>query len=534
MPTISQKKINKLREKLISAGEDRLQLEKCLDEAGQLLKRTAGADDEQEVRKLLQEIRDRVDIDNNAKEEIENRNATSEVITFHDSDDEVNELMSEARKKYYVGDYYGTIDFLSRVLRSDPNNGEAIRRYEDAENNIKHGIVPDIMIPVDVRIAFGQAQSLERAGRYPEARGLYTQALEKARSGGPLLQNWQLAVDALERISQSIVASDMREEADKFMKMDKWAEAMEKYRTITRISQPDSSETTHAQIMLSDLTTCQEQSQIILDQLDNNNDSLIEYGSTISNLQRSLINLRTKMPQSKKLINIERKLKTRKSTLRKQFWDRINHLILQLEQITTLIGRKSNMEQLTRLLSSGVELWPDDQDLYHVWLDTDTKYKSIESDLKLLQDAELLIASGKEDDCNHARYMLLALKEYVMDHYYRQLVASLRQKYEEFADEAMKKKRLNIAKNLIAVIREVPFNILGNSDDFLLLFFETQVLRNPGNSNARKLYEREIHIREIKLYRNSLVEMKKDRLNRINKMEKLADNLSKFQSIISW
>ncbi len=171
------------------------------------------------------------------------------------SDDKIQQLLARARHFYYAGEYQEAIELLSQVLLIDPNNREARDRLEQSEDSLRRGFVPDSRVPFEARVAFGRAQSLERAGRYEEARKGYQLALEEARKGGELLKNWQPAVESLARIENAIVAQETRKEADALMQQDMWPEAIRKYEAILKLIPEDS----HARQYIELLSRVQEE-----------------------------------------------------------------------------------------------------------------------------------------------------------------------------------------------------------------------------------------------------------------------------------
>ena len=183
---------------------------------------------------------------------------------------EISQQLAQARRLFYAGDYYEAADALTAILRAAPNAQEARERLAQIEDHIKRGIVPDSRVPFEARTAFGRAQSLERAGRFEEARESYRLALEEARKGGPLLQNWLPAVEALMRVDNSMIARESSREADSLLKADQWREAAEKYDVVLKLLPDDS----HARERLGLLQKAQEQAEAMRAQVSDLGGSL--------------------------------------------------------------------------------------------------------------------------------------------------------------------------------------------------------------------------------------------------------------------
>ena len=213
-----------------------------------------------------------------------------------------------------------------------PDDQEAKDRLAQIEDNIRRGIVPDSRVPFEARVAFGRAQSLERAGRFEEARESYRSALMEARQGGPLLQNWQPAVEAMLRIDNSIIARETRDEADALMQSDRWREAMEKYETVLKLLPDDS----HAADRLHLLHKLQEQSDAARTRLKMMSGNLVETSQSVVAVMRTIRELRPKMPESQQLADLEAEIHAESQTLKDRLLERGQQLLSQARSFIEL------------------------------------------------------------------------------------------------------------------------------------------------------------------------------------------------------
>ncbi|MBI5715012.1 MAG: hypothetical protein HZC38_16560, partial [Chloroflexi bacterium] len=250
---------------------------------------------------------------------------------------------ANARRLFYAGDYYEASDVLTEILRLSPDDQEAKDRLAQIEDNIRRGIVPDSRVPFEARVAFGRAQSLERAGRFEEARESYRSALMEARQGGPLLQNWQPAVEAMLRIDNSIIARETRDEADALMQTDRWREATEKYETVLKLLPDDS----HAGERLHLLHKLQEQTDAARTQLKMMPGNLIETCQAVIAVMQTIRELRPKMPESQQLADLEAEIHAESQTLKDRLSERGQQLLSQALYL-------SNLPECRRLTNEAV------------------------------------------------------------------------------------------------------------------------------------------------------------------------------------
>lgn len=375
---------------------------------------------------------------------------------------DTNEMLASARRVFYAGDYFEAIDLLEEILRSDPGNREAQTRKAQAEDNIKRGVVPDNRVPFEARAAFGRAQSLERAGRFTEAKDYYNQALEEARrKNDPLLQNWQPAVEALLRIEQSIVAVETRQEADRLLSEDKWREAIEKYEIVLKLAPDDSS----AQENIKLLRDVQEKYENARVQLNLMSGNLVEMGQAITDLISNLKSLRPKLSDSKRLNDMEMEIQAKGRNLKSRMLERAKNLINQAGISTSISERKRMVSEATKLLDHSLELAPDDAEIFDLQQAASTDLAHLTTAEGQLLEARKLLNANTDSERRQAKELLTALREYNQDPVYRQMVANLQRQFLDEAEIALRDRRLRDAESWITACKGEPFRIMGRSEE---------------------------------------------------------------------
>lgn len=262
------------------------------------------------------------------------------------------EQLVRANWLFHTGEYYEALEIFSEVLRLDPHNQEAQIQLAQIEYNIERGIVPDSLVPPAARVAFGRAQSLERAGHLEDARSVYQVALEEARAGGPLLKNWHPAVAALVQVENAIVACDIREQGDALMRTYQWRDAITKYATVLELCPND----IHAKERLQAINMLLEQLEASQLHLDKQSGDLIQAGQAIIGLTQTLGRLRLQMGDDQRLNKLEASLGTKTQTLIERVIRRCQQLLDDIDTANNAYDRKRMLSEVIQLLSQVREL----------------------------------------------------------------------------------------------------------------------------------------------------------------------------------
>lgn len=388
----------------------------------------------------------------------ENEQFSSSSSTSIIGNNTVFEKLADARRKYYAGEYYAAIDVLSEVLRLEPENAEARKRLDEAEDNIIRGIVPDTRVPYEARVAFGRGQSLERAHKFEDAKFAYTLALEEARKGGPELTNWPAAIEALLRIEQEIIAEQTRDEANEYLRQDKWREAIGKYEIVLKLSPDDSKAKQNIEL----LRTVQQQYEKARIQLTAMSGSLGEMAQLVLNIQVSIQILRPQMPDSRLLTTIDEEIKAKANNLKNRMVDRANSLLIRVTLTPSIIERKRMLLDAVKILDQAVLIAPDDN-AYELSLAASLDLAKISDADKGLADARRLINSSTEQDARLAKQKLHELREFNQDPVFRQLVNLLLRQYLNYAEDNLQEKRYEAAALWIKSTKE---NIFKGAESF--------------------------------------------------------------------
>lgn len=376
------------------------------------------------------------------------------------SDSSIKEKLDSARRKYYAGEYYETIDILSDVLRVDKDNKEALDRLALSEDNIKRGVVPDTRVPFEARAAFGRGQSLERAKKYTEAKVAFNEALQEASKGGRELINWSPAVEALLRIEQEIIAQQTLEEADALMRQDKWRDAIEKYQIVLNLSPGD----VKAQENIELLSKVQEQFETARIQLTAMTGSLAEMAQIVVDLKSSIQSLRPRMPQSKLLESMDSDIKAKARNLKSRMIERASNLMTQVTLTPAISERKRMLTEVTKILDQSLLIDSDDE-VFETAQIASLELTKVTDAEKSLIEARRYINSNTEIDARMAKDKLRELREYNQDPIFRQIIAMLLRQYIDRAEEAIREKRFDQASFWISGAKEEPFKLLGRSDE---------------------------------------------------------------------
>lgn len=412
----------------------------------------------------VNELRIELEKDNNGSRNEKNNDIyqkEQQIRSRTDDEKYVNERLAEARRLFYAGDYHQAIDIYSEILQIDEDNKEAKTRLARAEDNILRGVVPDNKVPFDARMAFGKAQSLERAGRYDEARQSYEKALEDARKGGPELANWAPPMEALLRIEEYAVAHETRDEADEFMKEDKWDEAIDKYQRVLKLIPDDS----HSKRRLDLLKNIQTQVSNVSGKLSFLTGDSIEKGKKVTELLHDVEILRHELPESLRLREISSQIRSKGGELKNRMIERSKQLISQAEIVSTLIEKKRIVDEASQLLNYSLELDADDKEIYNLLQLVSEEQAELEEAIQSLNEAKKLVGSSIESDRRQAKALLSELTAYSRDRTYIQLVTLLRQQYLSAIQKKLQQNQVEEADSLLSTVHKEPFSLLGQSDE---------------------------------------------------------------------
>lgn len=368
---------------------------------------------------------------------------------------------ANARRLFYAGDYYEAADVLTEIVRLSPDDQEAKDRLAQIEDNIRRGIVPDSRVPFEARVAFGRAQSLERAGRFDEARESYRSALIEARQGGPLLQNWQPAVEALLRIDNSIIARETRDEADALMQADRWREAAEKYEIVLKLLPDDS----HAADRLYLLHKLQEQSDTARTHLKMMSGNLAETCQAVIAVMRTIRELRPKMPESQRLTALEAELHTESQSLKDRVVERGQQLLSQARYLSNLPECRRLTHEAVLILDQARELASGETEILDVAQGARAELARLEQVERNMEEARRLIDLNTASARQQARDVLRGLREYDQDTIYLQLLAALRRQYLNETETSLRQKQWDAAADWLTDVKEDLFRVLNGSEE---------------------------------------------------------------------
>jgi|GEM_PF-2957944 len=368
---------------------------------------------------------------------------------------------ANARRHFYAGDYYEAADVLTEIIRLSPDDQEAKDRLAQIEDNIRRGIVPDSRVPFEARVAFGRAQSLERAGRFEEARESYRSALLEARQGGPLLQNWQPAVEAMLRIDNSIIARETRDEADALMQADRWREAIEKYQTVLKLLPDDS----HAGERLHLLHKLQEQSDAVRAQIKMMSGNLVEASQAVIAVMQTIRELRPKMPESQQLADLEAEIHAESQSLKDRLLERGQQLLSQARYLSNLPECRRLTNEAVLILDQARELANGESEVLDLAQGARAELTRLEQVERNLEEARRLIDLNSVSARQQVRDVLRGLREYDQDITYLQLLTVLRRQYLNEAESSLRQGQLDAADDWLMNAKEDLFRVLNGSDE---------------------------------------------------------------------
>ena len=378
---------------------------------------------------------------------------------------DIVEKLTNAKRLFYAGDYLEAIDALTEVLSEAPGNEEARDRLAQAEDNLRRGIVPDNRVPFEARAAYGRAQSLERAGRFEEGRASYQAALEAARKAGPILQNWQPAVEAMVRVENSIIAHETRDEGDAFLQEDRWPEAIEKYAAVLRLLPDDS----HSRERLSGLQTILEQYETARGYLKAKAADSVEASESVKAFLQSARVMRPKLATSKRLEEIEAEIDKQAQALQIRMIERSRQLLTQADSTSILSERIRVVHETLDLLKQVLFLAPDDGELFELEQGARAQLALLEQIRANLDEAHQEIRLDSDKGLRQARDILNDIQGYEEDTAYSQLVGNLHRQYLERSESALGQKKFREASRWLARAKESPFDVLGRTEEVLAL-----------------------------------------------------------------
>lgn len=385
--------------------------------------------------------------------------------TTADAAQDMTQDMARARRMIYAGDYYEAIEALTAILRMQPDHAEAGERLAQVEDNIKRGIVPDARVPYEARVAFGRAQSLERAGRIEEARLSYTLALEESRKGGPLLQNWLPAVEALLRIDNSIIAREARDEADAMLRDDRWPEAAAQYEVVLQLLPDDAA----ARERLGQVRKLLNFPRVLRTPEVQKTDHVVESAQVVLEARQVVDGLLPRLPDSQQLAALDGEINEAARTLATALLERSQQLVAHVRFVPNVSEGKSLYTEAVDLLDKAHQLALDDPQVAD-------QLQSVRAELKRLGQADDSLAEVRRlagldtfGARREARDLLINLREYDQDPDYLKLVASLQRQYLSEAEHALRQNDLRTADHRLADARQEPFGMLEASNDLLRL-----------------------------------------------------------------
>ena len=328
------------------------------------------------------------------------------------------DMIKSARKANLTGNYDEALELVTRVLQVEPNYEDAIRLREQVEEFIRSGDVPVHKLPEQARLEFNTALSLERAGRFDDARARYqsAQGIFSDPSNGDEKRSWPAAFDGIQRMDRFLIADKSCEEASKLVENDKWDDAIVKYSHAIY----EYGDNLKASLVRQKVDELQATLKHYIETCDILYDSISidPLGSTKILVDAlSVVSIQiSRFPGSKKWKKLEKQLRNKIQDIKKLIIDQKNFLIKSLNNTNSIAQTKSQSDELLRLLKTAVEAW-DDEEFSQQFLDYRTKSIIINKHWNDFNEARQLLRTSYIDEgtLRKIQSILAGLRAYSLD-----------------------------------------------------------------------------------------------------------------------
>lgn len=427
-------------------------------------------------------------------------------------DNDIVNLVKDARKSYYAENYDTAINLLTQVLAKEPDYEDAKRVLGQIEKSIQSGEIPQSKIPEKARLEFSTALSLERAGRFEDAKKAYRLAneifLDSQQTDKKIV--WSVAVDAIARIEQYLIADALCIDALKLIQVDKWNEAITNYSN----AQKEYGDNFKASLIAHSIEQLQETQTKYLEVqntlFDSSTVDILESTRKINLAMKIVSGQISRFPESKKWKRSEKALQNKLQDIRKTIQERKNYLINAIPSIDTIVQAKYYVDELMSLLRVAMDTW-DDEEFHQLYINYETQSKIINGHWSDFQNAKQLLLSPDKDEYSLriVQTILISLQSYSLDIEYKQAIHLLKSQVIVLSKECMDLKQIQKAKKIISLLQEEPFTVIDDkhNDREVLKWLEIQVDRDKGNDvlylwyQSKKLkYEYEELYENIKTY----------------------------------
>ena len=375
------------------------------------------------------------------------------------SESSTDDLTSRMTESYYAGDYQQTIDTANRLLQQQSDNVTAQEYRQKAEDNLIRGIVPDHRIPFDARVAYNRANSLVRAGNYDEAARLYREARDIAERDGIL--NWKDVEQALLEIQDLALARELLNEGDRLLQSDNWNEAMRKYEGALRVVPNDP----QAEERIDTVTRVQQDADAARVELTMLGGTLEEQVAQIQKVREMLAKIRQLLPNSQRLMQIQREADQKLSNIKSQLQDRAQVAMNRITSTTSLDERIALMNEAIRAVEAALELEPSDTSMSEMLVNAKSALAEVTRAQQVIKRAEALVAQNFDAELSQARMLLAGLAEFAQDERYRAVVNDLLSRYVERAEVALEEGEVVEAQTWLDAMGEEPFRIVGRRSE---------------------------------------------------------------------
>lgn len=372
--------------------------------------------------------------------------------------DEVEILQKQLIDIYYQGEYRRTIQICNSILSYDPDNRLAKEYKAKAEDYIQRGVVPDVRLPLDARIAFNRGTSAIRASQYEEAKVLFESALRTAKGSG--IDYWKDAEEALQQIDNLALSKDLRDAGDRLVAKDRWEEALESYENALAVI--DEPRARRKYELLSHIVKQHKRATV---QVALVSGQLLEMANTIVELRSVVNDARVELPESQKLLELVATVEARARDVRARLQERGETLLAQSDNAPAVSERLRLAQDSLQNLEAAHALQPEDSNTDNVRIQAQAQVSKLENIKAVIEGARQRLSKRDSSSLNEIRAALEDLTEYAEDPVYRSTVATLHHQVLEQAQLALEHKDLLDARSWLTKAEDRPFNILGRSHD---------------------------------------------------------------------
>lgn len=404
------------------------------------------------------------------------------------------ELLKDARKAYYSGNYDIAIELITNALAIEPNYEDARRVLGQVEASILNGEIHASKINEQARLEYNAALSFERAGRFLEARQKYHNAqLYFSSTIGNEEKKWPVAFEAILRMDRYLIADKIFEEALILIDTDKWDEAIINFTSALQAYE-DNVKAAIVRRNLEEINEAEIKYAEIIRIFSEAGVEQFDVARKLYLAQKTASVQSSKYPKSKKWRALERDLHTKIRDVKKNLVERKNLLIKSLSSVDTIIQAKDQIEELLKIIEVALDLW-DEENFHQLAIHYRTRNKIIQSHWNDFQSVMqlLLLQDRTEENIKKIQSILIGLESYSMDVEYKQAIHLLKSQIISLSKEYLELKQIQKAKKLLNILQEEPFHLIDdhNTSGEFLKWLEFQVSKDRGNEVLYRWYQSE-------------------------------------------